>query len=96
MWKFMLRAKGLSDFAFRRQRPILNYIVDFVCFECMLVIEIDGISHTFEDASMRDTQKDEALMSIGFTVMRFTDAEVLRDMDKVYDILCSWLQHNKM
>lgn len=51
LWKYVLRAKQLKGYQFRRQRPILKYIADFVCLELMLIIEIDGISHHWEETS---------------------------------------------
>ena len=92
LWKYVLRAKGLANFSFRRQRPILKYIADFVCFDLMLIIEVDGLSHTVEEAPKQDTQKDEDLNLIGFTVLRFTDEDVLKHIDKVYDALWEWIQ----
>jgi very-short-patch-repair endonuclease len=45
LWKYVLRAKKRGGFQFRRQRPVLNYIADFMCMELMLIIELDGITH---------------------------------------------------
>lgn len=43
LWKYVLRAGNLNGFKFRRQRPVLNYIADFMCPELMLIIEVDGM-----------------------------------------------------
>ena len=47
LWKYVLRAGTMMGYKFRRQRPVLNYIADFMCMELMLVIEVDGYSHEF-------------------------------------------------
>ncbi len=91
LWKYVLRAKRLENYAFRRQRSILNYIVDFVCFELMLVIEVDGITHTYEITANKDERKTADLESVGFTVMRFDDANVLTNINGVYEILLAWI-----
>jgi very-short-patch-repair endonuclease len=67
MWR-LLRDRRLRGWRFRRQEPIDRYIVDFVCFEVRLVLEIDGGQH-FE--SKIDAQRDAYLQSQGFRVLRF-------------------------
>jgi very-short-patch-repair endonuclease len=53
-WKFALRANQLKGYPFRRQRPVLNYIADFMCKDLMLIIEVDGITHQ-DEKSLMDT-----------------------------------------
>lgn len=59
---------------FRRQHPYLNYVLDFVCIEKKLVIEVDGSQHA---DSLHDSKRDQTLSAGGFNVMRFWDNEVL-------------------
>jgi very-short-patch-repair endonuclease len=80
LWKYALRAKGMKGYQFRRERPVLNYIADFMCIDLKLVIEVDGITHHWEETILKDKKKDADLTAIGFTVMRFTDNEVLREL----------------
>ena len=68
---------------FRRQRPILSYIVDFVCLELKLVVEVDGYSHQLEEVHLRDMKKEDDLRNAGFRILRFTDNEVLNHMQMV-------------
>lgn len=75
-----------------RQRPILNYIVDFVCFELMLIIELDGLTHEFEEVVTKDIQKEKDLIAVGFMVFRFSDWEVLNRMVDINEILTKWLE----
>jgi very-short-patch-repair endonuclease len=83
LWKWGLRASQLRGYAFRRQRPVLNYIADFMCQELMLVIEVDGNTHTWEEVARRDARKQADLEAAGFRVLRFTDQEVLTQMNRV-------------
>ena len=53
LWKYILRAGQLKGFQFRRQRPVLNYIADFMCMELKLIIEVDGITHQWEEIIKR-------------------------------------------
>ncbi|EMR01894.1 endonuclease domain-containing protein [Cesiribacter andamanensis] len=83
LWKWGLRASQLRGYAFRRQRPVLHYIADFMCQELMLVIELDGCTHAWEEVAQRDARKQADLEAAGFTVLRFTDEEVLTQMNSV-------------
>jgi len=48
IWKFLLSSKQMMGYSFRRQRPKLNFITDFMCKELMLIIEVDGLTHEWE------------------------------------------------
>jgi very-short-patch-repair endonuclease len=72
-----LRAARLNGLKFRRQQPIGDYIVDFVCFERKLIVEVDGSQHL--DVIARDDARTAWLESLGFTVLRFWNDDVLRD-----------------
>ena len=72
-----LRAARFRGLKFRRQQPIGDYIVDFICFERKLIVEVDGSQHL--DAIERDDARTAWLESLGFTVLRFWNDEVLRD-----------------
>lgn len=84
LWKYVLRAGGVKGFTFRRQRPVLHYIADFMCKELLLIIEVDGITHSYEDVAARDKKRQTDLENAGFTVIRFTDEEVLYHLIKVH------------
>jgi very-short-patch-repair endonuclease len=80
LWKYGLRARGIKGYQFRRERPVLNYIADFMCKELKLVIEVDGFTHQLEETYIKDKKKDEDLKNAGFTVLRFSDNEVLQSL----------------
>jgi very-short-patch-repair endonuclease len=83
LWKYALRAGKLANWQFRRQRPVLNYIADFMCKDLKLVIEVDGFTHQFEETIEKDRKKDADLKHAGYKVIRFHDEEVLKDMENV-------------
>ncbi|MGE5172882.1 MAG: endonuclease domain-containing protein [Betaproteobacteria bacterium] len=83
LWKYVLKARKMKGYQFRRQRPVLNYIADFMCLELRLVIEVDGITHDFEETVIKDKRKDNGLTSIGIRVLRFTDDDVLKNIHGV-------------
>ena len=80
LWKYALRAKMMKGYTFNRQRPIGNYIVDFVCKELLLVIEVDGYSHLLEEIIIKDNLKENYLEKEGYRVLRFSDKDVLTDL----------------
>ena len=92
LWKYALRSGKLSYWQFRRQRPVLNYIVDFICKDLLLAIEVDGYTHEWEETINKDQKKDKDLKDIGFKVLRFNDEEVLNDMDNVIRTLEYWVK----
>jgi very-short-patch-repair endonuclease len=94
IWKYVLSKNQMMGYQFRRERPILNYIVDFVCLELMLIIEVDGITHENEKAHKRDVLRDQNLMNIGFTVLRFSSWEVLNRIADVSIIIGDWININ--
>ena len=63
LW-FLLRDRRLNDAKFRRQVPIGNYIVDFVCQEAKLIVEVDGSQHA--DQAVYDAARSEWLASVGY------------------------------
>jgi len=92
LWKYALRAGKLKGFKFRRQRPVLNYIADFMCPELMLIIEVDGMSHWDEEVVKRDSIRQKKLEEIGFTVIRFNDEDVLSDIENVERVLVGYVE----
>ena len=68
---------------FRRQHPIYGYIPDFVCLKKRLVVEVDGAYHYVGDQPMNDEERTKYLNQYGFAVIRFTNEEVLFDIDNV-------------
>ena len=83
LWKFVLKAKKLRGYQFRRQRPVLNYIADFMCKELMLIIEVDGYTHTLEETIKKDVIKTKDLEDHGFKIVRLSDDEVLKNISNV-------------
>jgi ATP-dependent helicase HrpA/adenine-specific DNA-methyltransferase len=76
-----LRNRQLDDHKFRRQVPIGPYVVDFVCFEQKLIIEIDGGQHA--ENIEQDLSRTEWLEQEGYRVIRFWNNEVLGNTDGV-------------
>jgi Uncharacterized protein conserved in bacteria len=81
--KYALRAKMMRGYTFNRQRPVGNYIVDFVCKELLLAIEVDGYSHLLEETIVKDNLKEDYLKKEGYRVLRFSDKDVLTDIKNV-------------
>lgn len=74
LWKKVL-SRNQIGVKFKRQRPILNFIVDFFSQEIGLIIEIDGSSHFAK--SEYDFYREEKLKSVGFTIIRFSEGDVI-------------------
>ena len=88
LWRH-LRRKQLG-YGFRRQMPFGRYIVDFVCFDRRLIIEVDGEHHA--DQVAYDTARTQWLESYGFRVLRFWNSEVLRQTQGVIEAIVQALR----
>lgn len=92
LWKRVLRAGQMKEFAFRRQRPILDYIVDFMNKDLMLVIEVDGGYHDWDHISEKDLIRRKALEMVGFSLIRFRNEEILNNIESVRIFLEQWIE----
>ena len=81
LWQ-ALRGSQLEGFKFRRQVPLEGYILDFVCFEARLIVEVDGGQHA---ESARDQARGAHFASQGFEMLRFWNDEVEKNLDGVCD-----------
>ena len=82
-----LRRKQLNSCQFYRQRIIGQYIVDFYCPGAKLIIELDGSQHYTGEMVERDSKRDEYLKNRGLKVLRFTDTDVLKNIDGVLEAI---------
>lgn len=78
-----LRAHRLMGLSFRRQMPIGQYIVDFACPLHHVIVELDGAQHADEHHMRRDNVRTDYLQSRGWTVLRFWNDDVVRDIEGV-------------
>ena len=84
-----LRAHRLGGASFRRQAPIGPFIVDFVCHDAQLVVELDGGQHFEPEHSRRDARRDAFLSSKGFRVLRFNNYDVMSNRQGVLEIIAA-------
>jgi very-short-patch-repair endonuclease len=82
-----LRVLKVSGQKFRRQVPIDRFIVDFACLSHRLVIEVDGATHSTDDELANDVCRQRYIESQGFRVLRFSNADVVTNMDGVMDVV---------
>ncbi|WP_030008200.1 endonuclease domain-containing protein [Picosynechococcus sp. NKBG042902] len=82
LWE-ALRGKKLDGFKFRCQHPVEQFILDFYCPSCKLVVEIDGEIH--RDRQEYDQARTEKLEILGYRVIRFSNDEVMNHLDDVLE-----------
>ncbi len=90
-----LKGKKMNGYDFHRQKPIDNYIVDFFCHELMLAIEIDGISHTWEEVAVNDEIRQRQIESLGIRFLRFDDKDIKQNMSFVLNTIHDWIEEHK-
>lgn len=86
-----LRDGGMIGYDFDRQKPMLNYIVDFYCKDVMLAIEVDGITHDDEKVIAKDEIRQEEVEIYGVSFLRFNALDVVHDMKNVLRTIENWL-----
>ncbi|MDD4965156.1 MAG: endonuclease domain-containing protein [Gallionella sp.] len=89
LWQ-RLRSRQRAICKFRRQYPYLDYVLDFVCLEKSLIVEVDGGQHL---ESQRDQARDWRLQEAGFRVLRFWNNQVLQETDAVVEAIWIALQN---
>lgn len=89
LWQY-LRNKKLGV-KFRRQHPLFLYVVDFYCHELKLVIEVDGGIHELEEIKKLDKEREINIRELGLTVIRFSNNEVLYQIEKVLEKIKSYI-----
>ena len=82
LWR-ILRKRQLGGFRFRRQVPIDRYILDFVCLNPRVIVEVDGGQHSDNKIKQYDLQRTKWLKSHGYTVLRFWNNQVLSETGNV-------------
>jgi len=94
LWE-RLRNKQVNGYRFRRQHPLSEFIVDFFCYNDMLVIEIDGDVHNDTHQKERDTERTRLLNRLGIREIRFKNEEVINHTDNVIKKIESELENKQ-
>jgi very-short-patch-repair endonuclease len=92
LWQH-LRGRQLAGYKFHRQYSIDRFIVDFFCASAALIVEVDGSIH--QQQAEADQERELILTSYGFRVLRFTNDQVIKQMDQVLQEILTALFHNK-
>ena len=88
LWRH-IRRRQLNGLKFRRQQPLGDYIVDFVCFEARLIIELDGGHHSEEKNKSKDMEREKNIQEMGYRVLRFWNNEVMNNISGVLEAIRS-------
>lgn len=86
LWRY-LKAHHIDGLGFRRQVPMGSYVADFVCHAGKLIVELDGEPHDFVSRQHADQKRDAWFESQGYTVLRFTNADVLSTLEGVVEVI---------
>ncbi len=90
LWQ-LLRNRQISGYKFRRQHPVAGYIPDFVCLEKRLIVEIDGEYHNEVEQNKFDEYRSRWLQEHNYSIVRFTNDEVLKNTEEVLQKLTNSL-----
>jgi very-short-patch-repair endonuclease len=91
LWWHLRHRFPIAATHFRRQVPIGPYIADFCCLKAKLIVEVDGNQHGFDEGLSKDAKRTAYLVSQGFSVLRFSNREVMTEMNGVLEAIYSHL-----
>lgn len=91
LWYF-LRKRFINNCRFRRQYPIGNYVVDFICRSKNLIVEIDGGQHNEDKIREYDSERTIYLESLGYKVIRFWNNEIDSNIEAVLTEIMKFLK----
>ena len=83
------------DIRFRRQIPFGRYVLDFLCIELRIAIEVDGSQHQSEIGQRKDKKRETYLRKQGIRVLLFTNIDVLTNLDGVLQVINDYVQNGK-
>jgi very-short-patch-repair endonuclease len=86
-----LRMRQIDGWKFRRQQPVLNYIVDFYCHDLKFIIEVDGEIHNLPEQSKSDLIRDKMLIINGFNIFHFSNHEIETNLDSSISTIKSFI-----
>jgi len=90
-----IRNRQLAGFKFVRQAPIGPYFADFLCREALLIVEVDGGTHSEPDEIASDLVRQEALEQLGYRIVRVWNEDVTDNIEGVLELLLIELQSPK-
>jgi very-short-patch-repair endonuclease len=88
-----LKGKQMRGYDFHRQKPILDFIVDFYCPKLKLVLEVDGESHAGK--FKYDSARDSKLKALGLHVLRFREKDVQSNLNDVLEAIARWIEEHE-
>ncbi|MGR3177465.1 MAG: endonuclease domain-containing protein [Candidatus Anammoxibacter sp.] len=91
LWQ-CLKGKKMMGHDFHRQKPVDNFIVDFFCNKLNLAIELDGYTHTFEEIAIKDKLRQEKLQGFGISVLRFSDEDIMKNIEGVIEAIQNFIR----
>jgi very-short-patch-repair endonuclease len=89
-----IRSRKINGHKFRRQQPLLDYIVDFYCDELRLIIEVDGEIHSFSERISYDIKRDNILKINGYHIIRLSNLEVETELNTTINKITSFISEN--
>jgi very-short-patch-repair endonuclease len=93
LWKHILSNQEIMPYKWTRQKPILNFILDFYCAELHMAIEVDGSSHSEKEAY--DAMRTQLLSEYSIKVIRYIHHDVLFNIEGIYEDLMEKMKERK-
>jgi very-short-patch-repair endonuclease len=89
-----LRSKQINGYKFRRQQPLLDYIVDFYCEDLKLIIEVDGEIHFLSEKINYDSKRNNMLKANGYNIIHLSNFEIETEINSTINKIISYISEN--
>jgi Uncharacterized protein conserved in bacteria len=89
-----LRSKQINGYKFRRQQPLLDYIVDFYCVDLKLIIEVDGEIHFLSEKTNYDSKRNNMLKANGYNIIHLSNFEIETEINSTINKIISYISEN--
>jgi very-short-patch-repair endonuclease len=94
LW-MLLRDRRFQGFKFRRQAPLGDYVVDFVCFDRKLIVELDGSQHAKPEQAAFDAERSAVVEAAGFRVLRIWTSDLFKEREGVFETILNALHRRR-
>lgn len=94
LWNNLLKDKKMLGFSFDRRIEVLDHNAAFLCLDLRLIIEIDSSREPKKDERRKTAEREFLFRLGGYTVLRFTEAEILGNLEKVKSMIKEWIVLN--
>lgn len=94
LWNCLLKDRKMMEYSFDRRIEVLDHNAAFLSLELMLIIEIESLGHDEQQSHRKEKEKELLFRLGGYTVLRFTEEEIINNIERVRSMIKEWIVLN--